>query len=51
MWSIVVLTWLLLQVPVALALGRLIACPQKTTEKSPRRSQEVKVQVARPRAA
>jgi hypothetical protein len=30
MWSLVLLIWLALQVPIAAALGRFIACPQKS---------------------
>jgi len=29
MLSVVLTTWLLLQLPVALALGRFMACPQR----------------------
>jgi hypothetical protein len=34
MWSIIILVWLALQLPVGLAVGRFIGCPRKAAKRT-----------------
>jgi hypothetical protein len=45
MWSLVLLIWLALQLPIAAALGHLIACPQKCA--APAKAERPQTTIAR----